>query len=144
MDTTSDESLLSIAGRKRSVRRRVGRSTARIALDHKIEVTTRDGTRTRSAFVSASGEAMVLLEKSGQRSIARAEIREVRVADLARGVRKGLIWTAVGAGIGEAICPFCRVRRSGQGSGHWVSCPRPTERSTRANRMAENLERISG
>jgi hypothetical protein len=83
----------------------------RIPVDHKIEITTRDGTRTRVAFVSATGEAIVVREKSGGRSIARAEIRQVRVADPARRVRNGLIWTAVGAGagaaIGAAICPYC-------------------------------------
>src|ERR1019366_8806906 len=83
----------------------------RIPLDRKIEITTRDGTRTRAAFVSATGDAMVVREKSGERSIARAEIREVRVAEPARRLRNGLIWTAVGAAIGAAIgaavCPYC-------------------------------------
>ena len=76
-----------------------------------IEVTTRDKTHTRAAFVSATPDALVVREKSGERSIARAEIRQVRVADPARRTRSGLIWTAVGAAagaaIGVAVCPHC-------------------------------------
>lgn len=83
----------------------------RIPPDQKIEVTTRNGTSTRAVFLSATGEAMVIREKSGERSIARAEIRQVRVADPPRRVRNGIIWTAavagVGAGIGVAVCPYC-------------------------------------
>jgi len=83
----------------------------RIPPDQKIEVTTRNGTSTRTVFVSATADAIVVREKSGERSIARAEIRQVRVADPARRVRNGLIWTAVGAGVGAAIraaiCPSC-------------------------------------
>jgi hypothetical protein len=83
----------------------------RIPLDQRVEITTRDGTSTRAAFVSATSDTVVLREKSGERSIARAEIRKVRVADPARRLRTGLIWTAVGAGagaaIGAAVCPYC-------------------------------------
>ncbi|MEX2263899.1 MAG: hypothetical protein WD696_18235 [Bryobacteraceae bacterium] len=54
---------------------------------------------------------MTLRDESGQRLIARAEIREVRVADPARRVRRGFIGMAIGAaagaGIGAAICPHC-------------------------------------
>src|SRR5438128_7684553 len=82
-----------------------------IPLGQNIEVTTRDGSHTRATFVSATAEAMVVREKAGERSVARSEIREVRVADLARRKRNGLIWMAVGAGagaaIGVAICPGC-------------------------------------
>lgn len=83
----------------------------RIAPDHKIEVTVRDGSRTRAGFVSATGDAIVVREQSGVRSIPRAEVRQVRVADPKRRGRNGAIWTAVGAGsgagIGFAICPHC-------------------------------------
>lgn len=93
-------------------------ATQRIPLDQKIEITTLSGTRTRAAFVSATGQAMVVRENSGERSIARAEIRTVRVADPARRLRNGLIWTAVGAGagvaIGTAICLPCL----GEGTSH--------------------------
>ena len=83
----------------------------RIEVDQKIEVTARNGTRTRGVFMSASENTIVVREKSGTRSIARTEVRRVRIADPARRVRNGLIWTAVGAGagagIGGAICPHC-------------------------------------
>ena len=89
----------------------------RIPRDKKIEITTRNGTRTRAAFVSATAGAMVVREKSGERSIAQAEIRQVRVADPGRRVRKGLLWTAAGAGVGFAIgfayCPYCPNEHTG-------------------------------
>lgn len=83
----------------------------RLPIDEKIEIITRDGASTRATFISATGEAIVVREKSGERSIARAEIRRLRVADPARRLQQGLLWTAVGAGsgaaIGAAICPYC-------------------------------------
>jgi hypothetical protein len=89
----------------------------RIPADQPIEVTTQDGTRTRATFVSATRDALVVREKSGERSIVRTEIRRVRVADPARRLRRGLIWTAVGAGAGAAagaaVCPSCPNEGSG-------------------------------
>ncbi len=83
----------------------------RIAPDQKIEVKTKDGAREKATFVSASGETLVMREANGERSVAKAEIAEVRVHDAARKVRHGLIWTAVGAAagaaIGFAVCPGC-------------------------------------
>ena len=43
----------------------------RIPVNQKIEITTRNGSSTRGAFVSASGESIIVLCKSGQRSVAR-------------------------------------------------------------------------
>jgi len=48
----------------------------RLPHDQKIEVTTRDGSRTRASFVSAAEEALVVRENSGSRSISRADIRK--------------------------------------------------------------------
>jgi hypothetical protein len=54
---------------------------------------------------------VALRDNAGQQVITRAEILEVRVADPARRVRRGLMWMAIGAGagagIGAAICPHC-------------------------------------
>ena len=83
----------------------------RIPAEQKVEIRTRDGARTRGAFVSATADAVTLREKSGDRLVTRAEIRELRVADPSRRVRTGLISTAIGAaagwGIGFAVCPHC-------------------------------------
>jgi len=83
----------------------------RLPHDSKIKVTTRDGSRTRATFVSAAEEALVVRGNSGVRSIARTNIRKVRVADPGRRTRNGFIWTAVGAGAGAgaalALCPYC-------------------------------------
>jgi hypothetical protein len=83
-----------------------------IAPAQRIEVTTRTGAPARGRFVSATGEAVVVREQSSERSIARADIRKVRVADPGRRLRNGFIWTAAGAGagaaIGLAVCPYCQ------------------------------------
>ncbi len=89
----------------------------RIPPAQKIEITMRDGTRTRAAFVSAAADALIVREKAGERSFDRADIREIKVADPPRRLRNGLLWTAAGAGagagIGAAVCPQC----SNEGAG---------------------------
>lgn len=88
-----------------------------IAVDTKVEVTAQKTGQTRGTFVSASAEELVVRENSGQRSVARSDIREVRVLDSGRRLRKGLMWMAIGAGAGVgagfAACPSC----SNEGSG---------------------------
>ena len=83
----------------------------RVPVDRKIEITTRDGTVSRADFVSLSGDVLAFRETSGGRTLARAEIRKVRVYDAGRRVRKGLLWMLVGAGAGAgagvAACPYC-------------------------------------
>jgi len=83
----------------------------RIPADRKIEIATPDGKHTRANFVPAAGEVLAFREKSGERSLTRAEVRQVRVFDPGRRARKGLLWMALGAGaggaIGAAACPYC-------------------------------------
>jgi hypothetical protein len=83
----------------------------KISSDRKIEITTRDGKRTRASFVSVAGDVLAFRENSAERSLTRVEIREVRIFDPGRRGRKGLLWTAVGAaagtGAGAAACPYC-------------------------------------
>jgi len=83
----------------------------RIPANRKIEIITRDGKLTRADFLSVAGDVLAFRETSGERSLTRAEIRQVRVFDPGRRIRKGLIWTAVGAaagaGAGVAACPYC-------------------------------------
>ena len=83
----------------------------RIPADRKIEVTTRDRATTKARFVSATPDAVVVREASGEHSLGRTEIRRVRIEDPSRRIRNGAIWTAVGtalgAGIGVAVCPYC-------------------------------------
>jgi len=82
-----------------------------IAAARKIEVRTRDGAKVQGTFRSATAESVVVQDKSGERAIARADVREVRVYDAGRRVTRGLLWTAVGAGVGAgmgvAVCPYC-------------------------------------
>src|SRR5689334_21859475 len=83
----------------------------RIPAAQKIEVTERSGGRLRATLVSAGLDAIVVREASGERSIARADIRELRVYDLGRRVHRGLLWTLIGAGAGAgaslAACAAC-------------------------------------
>ena len=92
-------------------------SIQRIPAGRKIEVIERDGTRLQGAFVSSTEEVLVIEEKSGTRSLSRAAIRQVRVFDAGRRVRRGLllmlIGAAAGAAAGAAICPSC----SNEGNG---------------------------
>ncbi|MFN0101468.1 MAG: hypothetical protein ACKV2U_05190 [Bryobacteraceae bacterium] len=88
-----------------------------LAENHKIEIVVRKGEPARGSFVSASETAVTVREKTGERSIARADIRRVRVADPSRRARNGLIAAAIGAGIGFAIgfavCPQCESEGAG-------------------------------
>jgi hypothetical protein len=83
----------------------------KISSGRKIEIITRDGRLTRASFVSVAGDVLAFRENSGERSLTRVEIRQVRIFDPGRRVRKGLLWTAVGAaagaGAGLAACPYC-------------------------------------
>jgi hypothetical protein len=86
-------------------------SVPKAAAGRRIEVVERDGTRTKGDFVSLTQDALVIDERAGMRSLPRAGIRQVRVFDSGRRVRKGLLWMlvggAVGAAAGGAICPSC-------------------------------------
>ena len=78
----------------------------------KIEVTERDGGgRLRATLVSVSPETVVVRSTSGERSIPRVSIRELRVFDPGKRVHRGLLWTLVGAGAGTgaslAACVSC-------------------------------------
>ena len=83
----------------------------RITPGHKIEVEANNSGRTRGSFVSANDSGLVLGSKSGEQSIARGDIRRVRIADSSRRIRNGLIGVGIGAGagfgIGFAVCPHC-------------------------------------
>ena len=89
-----------------------------ISTGEKIEVTARSGKRMRATLVSATGGALVVREKSGEQSLTKAEIRRVRVYDPGRRVRRGLLWTVIGAAAGAAgglaVCPDC----SNEGHGY--------------------------
>lgn len=89
----------------------------RIAPGTKTEVRMRESPGVRGVFVSADQAAIVIRGRSGERSIARDEVRRVLVADPSRRIRNGLIATAVGAGvglaIGAAICPYCANEGAG-------------------------------
>ena len=84
----------------------------RIPAAQRIEVTERSGGgRLRATLVSASPDTVVVREASGERSIPRADIRELRVFDSRRRAHRGLLWTLVGAGAGAgaslAACISC-------------------------------------
>ena len=84
----------------------------RIPPAQRIEVTERSaGGPLRATLVSASPDSIVVREASGERSIQRADIREVRVFDRERRNHRGFLWTLIGAGVGAgaslAACVAC-------------------------------------
>lgn len=84
----------------------------RIPAAQRIEITERSGGgRLRVTLVSASPDAVVVREASGERSIPRSNIRELRVFDSGRRIHRGLLWTLLGAGVGAgaslAACSAC-------------------------------------
>jgi hypothetical protein len=92
-------------------------SVTRIAEGQKIELRTRDGAELKGTFISATAESIAIRYKSGEQSVERASVLRVRVYDAGRRTRKGVMWTAIGAGagagVGMAACPQC----SNEGSG---------------------------
>jgi hypothetical protein len=88
----------------------------RIPAAQKIEVTERSGGgRLRATLVSAGRDSVVMREASGERSIPRADIRELRVFDPGRRTHRGLLWTLVGAGAGAGASLAGCVSCSGEG-----------------------------
>jgi hypothetical protein len=83
----------------------------RIPAGQTVEITTRDGVRKRGELVSTNAGSVIMREQTGELSTLRAQIRELRVFDPGRRVRKGVMWTAIGAGaglgIGWGVCPHC-------------------------------------
>jgi hypothetical protein len=88
----------------------------RIPAAQKIEVTERSGSgRLRATLVSAGPDTVVVREASGERSIPRANIRELRVFDSGRRAHRGVLWTLVGAGAGAGASLAGCISCSGEG-----------------------------
>ena len=89
----------------------------RVTSQGKVEVTLAKGETVKGMFVSASESAIVIRTKAGARSLNKAEVHMVRVADPSRRTRNGLIDTAIGLGVGVglglAVCPQCANEGSG-------------------------------
>jgi hypothetical protein len=92
-------------------------SVTRITEGQKIELRTRDGVELKGTFISATAESIAIRYKSGEQSVDRTNVLRVRVYDAGRRTRKGVMWTAIGAGagfgVGMAACPQC----SNEGNG---------------------------
>lgn len=86
-------------------------SVTQIEEGQTIELKTRDGVKLKGTLISTSTESIGIRYKSGERSIDRVDVLRVRVYDAGRRIRRGIVWTAVGAGAGIAIgfgvCPYC-------------------------------------
>lgn len=90
----------------------------RIPSAQRIEVTERSGGgRLLGTLVSAGPDSIVVREASGERSIQRVDIREVRVFDPGRRNHRGLLWTLIGAGAGAGASLAACVSCSGEGHG---------------------------
>jgi hypothetical protein len=84
-----------------------------LAAGEKIEIQTNDGAKVRADFVSATADSIVVRDKT----VPRSEIRRVKVYDAGRRIRRGVLWTiigaAAGAGTGFAVCPGCANEGNG-------------------------------
>jgi len=84
-----------------------------LAAGDQVELRTKDGAKLRSEFVSATADSIAVRDKTVQRS----QIQEIWVYDSGRRIRRGVLWTiigaAAGAGAGFAACPGC----AGEGHG---------------------------
>ena len=69
----------------------------------------------RATLVSAGPDTVVVREASGERSIPRADIRELPVFDSGRRVHRGLLWTLVGAGAGVGASLAACISCAGEG-----------------------------
>lgn len=88
----------------------------RIPAAQKIEVIERSGGgRSRATLVSAGPDTLVVRGTSGERSIPRADVRELRVFDSGKRTHRGLLWTLVGAGVGTGASLAACVSCSGEG-----------------------------
>jgi hypothetical protein len=88
-----------------------------LSMETTIEVTTREGSRTQGAFRSASADSLTIHAQSADHSFSRTDISKIRVLHPGRRVRKGILWTAIGAaagaGLGFAVCPGCANEGNG-------------------------------
>jgi hypothetical protein len=88
----------------------------RIPAAQRIELTERSGGgRLRATLVSASPDTVVVREASGERSIPRADIRELRVFDSGRRAHRGFLWMLVGAGAGAGASLTACIGCPGEG-----------------------------
>jgi hypothetical protein len=97
----------------------------RVSSDHKIEVATQVGKRTRWTFVSAPETALVVRSKSGEYSIARGDLHRVRIADPSRRERNGLIANSIGAGAGQGAGEGALPRMAEATKAPLKACRRP-------------------
>jgi hypothetical protein len=77
----------------------------------KIELKTRDEGKLKGTLIFAKAESIAIRYKSGERSINRTDVLRVRVYDANRRIKRGIMWTAIGTGVGMAIgfgvCVYC-------------------------------------
>lgn len=82
-----------------------------------IELTTMQGAKTKCTLLSVSSDSLSISDSSGQKSIAKVDIQEIRLHDSAHKVRRGWLFTAIGAGVGAglgvAVCPGCANEGNG-------------------------------
>lgn len=80
---------------------------SRLQAGAKLEVRTTDGVKLRADFVSATQDSLVLQGKT----VPKSQIKEIKIHDPGRRLRRGLIWmgvgAAAGAGAGAVGCLSC-------------------------------------
>jgi hypothetical protein len=82
-----------------------------------IELTSSQGVKTRCTLLAVNNDSLSISDNTGQRSVAKADVQEIRLHDPAHKVRRGWLFTAIGAGVGAglgvAVCPGCANEGNG-------------------------------
>ncbi len=82
-----------------------------------IELTSTQGAKTRGTLLAVNSDSLSISDNTGQKSIPKSEVQEIRLHDPEHKIRRGWLFTAIGAGagaaLGVAVCPGCANEGNG-------------------------------
>lgn len=82
-----------------------------IPRDSQVKVKTVNGD-VAGSVASVSADSIAVRTNSGERAIARTDVKQIKIRSHSRRIRNGVLGTAIGVGagigIGVAICPGCQ------------------------------------
>lgn len=82
-----------------------------------VELTSTQGSKTRGTLIAVNNDSLSISDNTGQKSVLKSEVQEIRLHDPAHKIRRGWLFTAIGAGagagLGVAVCPGCANEGNG-------------------------------